>query len=181
MSCSFCIRDFLHSEIAVVHGIPNVPDDSDLAIAAGRRLCEEILEPLQDRFGRIAIRSAYRSARLNAFGLEMTMAGKLYGCGSNANNAAYQIWDLRDGNGHMGAAACIVMSGFWNKHRSAGEWQKLAWWIHDHLPYHSITLFRTLFAFNIGWHEQPVRMISSRVSPVGILTQPGWGNHAAAA
>jgi hypothetical protein len=56
-------RDFLHSEIADLHGIPNIPDDPNLAIAAGRRLCEELLEPLQATFGRLAIRSAYRALR----------------------------------------------------------------------------------------------------------------------
>ena len=45
LSSSFFMRDFLHSEIADLHGIPNIPDDPDLAIAAGRRLCEELLEP----------------------------------------------------------------------------------------------------------------------------------------
>jgi Aldo/keto reductase family len=47
LSASFFMRDFLHSELADLRGIPNIPDDRDLAIAAGRRLCEELLEPLQ--------------------------------------------------------------------------------------------------------------------------------------
>ena len=38
LSSSFFLRDFLHSEIADLHGIPNIPDDPNLAIAAGRRL-----------------------------------------------------------------------------------------------------------------------------------------------
>jgi hypothetical protein len=63
LSRSFFMRDFLYSEIANVHRITNLPDDPDLAIAAGRRLCEDLLEPLQATFGRIAIRSAYRSRR----------------------------------------------------------------------------------------------------------------------
>src|ERR1700733_1317467 len=44
LSQSFFMRDFLHSEIANIHGISNVPDDPDLAIAAGQHLCEELLE-----------------------------------------------------------------------------------------------------------------------------------------
>jgi len=52
LSRSFFMRDFLYSEIANLHGIPNLPDDPDLAIAAGRRLCEEPLEPLVSAFGR---------------------------------------------------------------------------------------------------------------------------------
>ena len=68
LSPSFFMRDFLYSEIANMHGITNLPDDPDLAVAAGTRLCEEVLEPLQATFGRIAIRSAYRSPALNAYG-----------------------------------------------------------------------------------------------------------------
>jgi hypothetical protein len=51
LSASFFMRDFLHSEIADFHSIPNIPDDPDLAIAAGRKLCEQVLEPLQATFG----------------------------------------------------------------------------------------------------------------------------------
>jgi hypothetical protein len=63
LSASFFMRDFLYSEIANFYGLPNIPDDPDLAIEAGRRLCSELLEPLQETFGGIAVRSAYRSAR----------------------------------------------------------------------------------------------------------------------
>ena len=41
LSKSFFMRDFLFSDIAAIHGLSNVPDDPDLAIAAGTRLCEE--------------------------------------------------------------------------------------------------------------------------------------------
>jgi hypothetical protein len=36
------MRDFFYSEIANFYGIPKVPDDPDLAIDAGRRLCAEL-------------------------------------------------------------------------------------------------------------------------------------------
>src|SRR6266481_2304507 len=61
LSASFFMRDFLHSEIADFHGIPNIPDAPELAIAAGRELCGQLLEPLQATFGRLAIRPAYRA------------------------------------------------------------------------------------------------------------------------
>ena len=61
LSQHFYMRDFLFSDIAAVHGLLNAPDDPDLAIAAGIQLCEQLLEPLQRVFGRVAIRSAYRS------------------------------------------------------------------------------------------------------------------------
>src|SRR4029450_9854788 len=63
LSPNFFMRDFLYSEIAGFHGVPNLPDDPDLAIAAGRRLCETLLEPLQAAFGRLGIRSGFRSRR----------------------------------------------------------------------------------------------------------------------
>ncbi len=47
LSPNFFFRDFLYSEIADFYGVANIPDDPDAAIAAGRRLCEALLEPLQ--------------------------------------------------------------------------------------------------------------------------------------
>lgn len=67
-SNSFFLRDFLFSEISAIHGIPNIPDNPDLATAAGRRLCAELLEPLNANVGGINIRSGSRSAALNEFG-----------------------------------------------------------------------------------------------------------------
>jgi hypothetical protein len=46
LSKSFFMRDFLYSEISQIEGIPNIPDDPDLAIEVGKRLCEEVLEPI---------------------------------------------------------------------------------------------------------------------------------------
>ncbi len=68
LSKSFFLRDFLLSEISVIHGIPNIPENPQAAIEAGRRLCTELLEPLQATFGRLHLRGAYRSPAVNAFG-----------------------------------------------------------------------------------------------------------------
>jgi hypothetical protein len=75
LSPNFFMRDFLYSEIAGFHGVPNLPDDPDLAIAAGRQLCETLLEPLQATFGRLAIRSGFRSRRVTEFGHRGGAAG----------------------------------------------------------------------------------------------------------
>ena len=77
------MRDFLFSEIAAIEGLSNLPDDPELAIAAGRGLCENLLEPLQATFGRIAIRSAYRSPEVNDFGCRHRLS-----CASNERNRA---------------------------------------------------------------------------------------------
>lgn len=178
LSKSFFMRDFLFSDIAAMHGLNNVPDGPDLAVAAGTRLCEDLLEPLQDRFGRLAIRSAYRSSEVNGLGNDRQRAGKSgYNCASNENSYAGHIWDRRDAHGHMGATACIVIPSFWDRFQDEGDWQRLAWWIHDHLPYSSLYFFPIYWAFNISWHEAPQRRIDSYVAPRGCLTKPGMANH----
>lgn len=173
LSPSFFMRDFLYSEIAALFDVKNIPDDPDLAIAAGTRLCEELLEPLQDAFGRIAVRSAYRSAQVNALG-----NAKGLNCASNARSAAGHIWDQRDAAGHMGATACIVVPSFANRFTQPGDWKRLAWWVHDHLPYATMEFFPIRWAFNLQWHERPARMIFSHVPEArGYLTRPGMENH----
>ncbi len=172
LSKSFYFRDFLYSEIANHFCMQNIPDDPDLAIAAGSKLCEELLEPLQDQFGRLAIRSAYRSAQVNGFG----NANKL-NCGSNESNFAAHIWDRLDTAGDMGATACVVVPWFADQYAQGADWRSLAWWIHDRLPYSSLYFFPKLAAFNIRWHERPARRIDSYVAPRGCLTKPGMPNH----
>lgn len=162
LSKSFFMRDMLHSEIAQVHGLLNAPDDPDLAIEAGQRLCQELLEPLQDEFGRIAIRSAYRSSEVNALGNT-----KGYSCASNEKNAAKHIWDMRDEDGCMGAMACVVVPSAYDAHQEPGGWQILARWIHENLPYSTLYFFPTYWAVNIGWHERPKRQIDSYAEPKG--------------
>ncbi len=171
LSKSFFMRDMLYSEVAMIHGLNNAPDDPELAIKAGNRLCEELLEPLQDEWGRIAIRSAYRSCEVNGFCNEMQRKKKAgYTCASNESNYAGHIWDRLDAKGHMGAMACVVVPRFWEKHQERGDWRIMARWIHEHLPYSSLYFFPTYWAFNIGWHEQPERSIKSYAEPAGTFT-----------
>jgi hypothetical protein len=61
LSRSFFMRDFLYREIASICGITNRPDDPELAIEAGRELCEHLLEPC--RRPSAAWRSGRRTAR----------------------------------------------------------------------------------------------------------------------
>lgn len=172
LSNSFFMRDFLYSEIAAINGFQNLPDDPGLAIAAGKRLCEDLLEPLQRQFGRISVRSAYRSPEVNRFG----NANKL-NCATNERNFAGHIWDRRDDNGHMGATACVIVNRFIPYYERTGDWEALAWWIHDHLPYSDMEFFPKFAAFNLQWHEAPTRSIYSFIPPRrGRLTKPGMAN-----
>ena len=173
LSESFFLREFLHSEIAQHYRLANVPDDPELAIAAGKRLCEELLEPLQAELGRIAVRSAFRSCEVNALGNRHG-----HNCASNQKNFAAHIWDRRDAHGNMGSMACIVIPRFADHLEAGGDWRELAWWIHDHLPYSFLGFHPVRGAFNIGWREVPQRRIDSFIAPRGTLTKPGMANHA---
>lgn len=174
LSPSFFMRDFLYSEIANFYGVQNIPEDPDLAIEVGKKLCQELLEPLQAVFGRIAIRSAYRSQAVNQLGNK-----KKHNCGSNESNFAAHIWDKRDSQGHKGAMACIVIPWFTDRYEAGTDWRSLAYWIHDHLPYSQLQFFPKLCAFNISWHEKPSRSIYSYIEPKGLLfrEQPAVGQH----
>lgn len=165
LSRSFYMRDFLYSEIGNFHQVQNVPDTPDLAIERGRVFCETILEPMQDSFGRLAVRSGYRSATLNGYG----NANKL-NCASNDNPLECHIWDLPD---HPVAGASIVVPWFADRYKAGRDWRDLAWWIHDHLPYSDLWFFPKLCAFNIAWRPQPARTISSYIAPKGKLLAAG--------
>lgn len=172
LSKNFFMRDFLYSEIAAWHGIRNIPENPERAIHTGRMLCENLLEPLQSTFGRIHIRSGYRSPQVNEYGNHHNL-----NCASNEKNFGRHIWDYPDAQGRCGAMACIVVPWLVDYMEKGGSWTALAWWIHDHLPYSSLHFFSKLGAFNIGWHEQPERRIDSFAAPKGCLTQRGMSNH----
>lgn len=168
LSKSFYMRDFLYSEIGSFHRIPNIPGDPDLAILAGKHLCQELLEPLQDTFGRVAVRSGFRSVELNEYG----NLHKL-NCARNDANYGRHIWDRHDSEGKMGAGVSIVIPWFADRYEAGRDWRDLAWWIHDHLPYSEMWFFPKLAAFNLSWREVPRRTISSYIAPKGKLLTAG--------
>nr|VVV04009.1 hypothetical protein AW0309160_01392 [Aliivibrio wodanis] len=162
LSTNFFFRDFLYSEISQIERIANIPDHPDIAIAVGKQLCEQVLEPIQQQFGRISIRSAYRSLAVNGKGAENK---NQYNCAKNESNYAGHIWDYKDSNGFMGGTACIVVNSILPYYEKTGDWQALAWWIHDNVPgYSSMCFFPKLAAFNISWHENPSKTIRSYIS-----------------
>ena len=176
LSEHFFMRDFLYSEVSAAHGIPNVPDDAELAVRAGRGLCKYLLEPLRSIFGHVEIRSAFRSAVVNGYCNEHKM-----GCSSNKANFAHHIWDHCDDKGRIGATACIVIPWFIGSglYKEKQDWRPLAWFIHDKLPYSRMVFFSKNAAFNLTWHDKlPERYIRSRFGPAPqVLTKPGMDNH----
>lgn len=166
LSKNFFMRDFLYSEIANFYGIQNLPNDPGLAIRVGTHLCEELLEPLNATFGRIAIRSAYRSSAVNQIGKQNG-----HNCASNEANFARHIWDMPDANGDVGAMACVVVPWFMDRYAAGTDWRAMAYWIHDHLPYSELEFFHGegMCSFNLGWHEKPKKNITSWMSPRVLL------------
>jgi len=173
LSDSFFMRDFLFSEISQIEGVSNIPDNPDLAIEVGKMLCSEVLEPIQEKLGRISIRSAFRSAAVNQIGNE-----KKYNCASNEANYAGHIWDHLDSDGCKGATACIVVNSFIPYYEETGNWQALAWWIHDNIPsYADLEFYPKYAAFNISWYEgEASKSIRSYIAPKGCLTKLGMKN-----
>lgn len=165
LSKTFFMRDFLFSETAAILGINNIPNNKELAIKAGEGLCQNVLEPIQDAWGRIHVRSAFRSAEVNQAGNELGA-----NCATNEKNFAGHIWDREDQDGY-GATACIVIPAYVDYYEKTGDWQSLAWWIHHHIPaYQKMTFFKNLCAFNIRWHSNPNKVKEIKTSTKDVNT-----------
>ncbi len=167
LSKHFYFRDFLYSEIGSFHRIPNLPEDPDLALETGRALCATLLDPLQETFGRIAIRSGYRAAALNRFGNENGL-----NCAANDNPMECHIWDRGRGNARV-AGASVVIPWFADRFAQGRDWRDLAWWLHDHLAPSELCFFPKLCAFNIVWRPTPLRRIDSYIAPRSSLLRTG--------
>ena len=165
LSRHFWMREFLCSEIGNLHEVSNIPDNPDLALERGRAFCRTLLDPLEETFGRVFVRSGYRSANLNAFGNERGL-----NCARNDHPLECHIWDLPD---RPVAGASIVIPWFADRYAHGRDWRDLAWWMHDHLDYSEIWFFPKLCAFNIAWRPEPLRRIDSYIAPRGCLLRPG--------
>ena len=167
LSKHFFMRDFMYSEINGFHGMPNVPVNPDLVLAHGQLFTKTLMDPLQETFGRIAVRSGYRSPTLNAYG-----NGNKLNCARNDHPLECHIWDYYTGERAI-AGATIVIPWFADQYDQGRDWQDLAWWIHDHLPYSDMWFFPKMAALNLVWCAQPSRTISSFIAPRGTLLRAG--------
>jgi len=167
LSKYFYLRDFLHSEIANLYGLPNIPQNPDLAIEIGRALCAELLDPLHETFGQVTIRSGYRAPALNTFGNENRL-----NCARNDHPEECHIWDRGTGEARF-AGASIVIPWFADQYAEGRDWRDLAWWMHDHIPYSELWFFPKLCAFNLTWRPAPWRKIASYIAPKGTLLARG--------
>ncbi|MCF6232977.1 MAG: hypothetical protein L3J36_07760 [Rhodobacteraceae bacterium] len=167
LSKHFFMRDFLYSEIGNLHAMQNIPDHPDLAIETGRAFCQTLLDPLEETFGRLAVRSGYRSRALNQYGNENRL-----NCARNDNPVECHIWDWGQGEARV-AGASVVIPWFADRFEAGRDWRDLAWWMHDHLDYSEIWFFPKLCAFNLVWRPVPRRRIDSYIAPRGNLLASG--------
>ena len=158
LSRHFHFREFLYSEIAVEYSIRNVPDSVDRAVQSGRQLCEKLLDPLHDVFGRIHIRSGYRSRAVNQKG-----SVNKHSCA--ADNDGAHTWDYESTSGHgFGAMACISIPSISEKILAGKvDVSALAWWVVDHLPEWSVLEFFSTprdipFADEVAFRSGPVSL-----------------------
>jgi hypothetical protein len=148
LSQNFYMREFLYSEIANFYQISNLPHDPPAIIAAGEKLAQELLEPLQQKYGRLHIRSGYRSPALN---LEGNRRG--LGCKSNDKNWGRKIWGY-DREGYLGAMACVVIPSFQSEYERTGDMSPVANWINANLNPSELIFFKKQGAVNLGWREK---------------------------
>lgn len=167
LSQYFFMRDFMYSEINGFHGIPNVPPDPELTLENGRAFCSLLMDPLEETFGRVAVRSGYRSPDLNRYGNENRL-----NCARNDHPLECHIWDRGAGDNAI-AGASIVIPWFADQYDLGRDWRDLAWWLHDHLPYSEMWFFPKLAALNLVWRPTPLRTISSYIKPRGTLLRTG--------
>ncbi|MGH1576314.1 hypothetical protein [Planktotalea sp.] len=163
LSKYFYMREFLYSEIGNFHQIPNIPENPDLAIERGTAFCTNLLDPLEETFGRVAVRSGYRAPDLNAFGNENGL-----NCARNSYPLECHIWDLPDVEV---AGASIVIPWFADQYENGRDWRDLAYWIYDFLPFAEAWFFPKLCAFNLSWRSDGPRRIDSYIAPKGTLVK----------
>lgn len=163
LSKYFYMREFLYSEIANFHQIQNIPDHPDLALQRGRNFCQALLDPLEETFGRVAVRSGFRSAQVNRFGNENKL-----NCARNDYPLECHIWDLQDVEV---AGASIVIPWFAEHYEQGRDWRDMAYWLYDHLDFAEVWFFPKLAAFNLSWRPQAPRRIDSYIAPKGTLVK----------
>lgn len=64
LSTNFSLKELTKSETATRLGLNNTPDDT--ALTNLKVLCEKVLQPVRDHYGKVTVNSAYRSLESNA-------------------------------------------------------------------------------------------------------------------
>lgn len=87
LSKNFILRDFMFCAASAAQGLSNFPENPDAVIAAGRALCDRLLEPVLAQFGRFAITYGYQSRE--SMDSDLAKDGKLV----HPNSSSPHHWD----------------------------------------------------------------------------------------
>ncbi len=87
LSTNFILRDFLYSTSSAALNLSNAPGDQGMVIRAGMALCEQVLEPLLEKFGTFAITFGYQCRE--GIEAEMSAASRAY----NRHSSNPHQWD----------------------------------------------------------------------------------------
>jgi hypothetical protein len=123
LSANFSLHELTKSETALRHDLDNTPSETEIENL--RLLCEKVLQPVRDHFGKgVKVNSAFRSLAVNA--------------------AAGGVQGAKPSDHTRGMAADIEIPGVANA--------DLAQWIMDNLEYTQLILeFYTQGVPDSGW------------------------------
>lgn len=115
LSSNYILRDFTYSTEAGLMGLANQPEDLEMVIRAGQAICEKVLEPITDQFGRPAITYGYACREAIEAGYEV----------KNPKSSAPHQWDRKSFGDEVYARVDIlpfcVEDGLISKH-DFGHW-----------------------------------------------------------
>lgn len=88
LSKDFTLREFLRSEYAARHGLTIIPSREEVVNLT--RLCQDVLQPVRNLYGRMRITSGLRPAWLNqAIGGSKT-SSHMYGCAADVEFVTHE-------------------------------------------------------------------------------------------
>ncbi len=128
---NYLLSDFLFSNAAIKHGIPNMPEEFDGDEVAGiQGLCQAILDPVARQFGKPSITNAFQSVEL--------WEAKYGEKGSTNDLHSYRL-----NRGGIGGAADILCHGY--------EPESVARWIRDHCEFDRLIVYPDRPILCVAW------------------------------
>jgi hypothetical protein len=140
------LSDFLYSEAAAKKGIANVPPTFDgMEVESIKKLCENILDPVVDRFGAISITYGYVSPALH----KATFPGSkpsIHNCSPS-------------GGAYLGAACDF------QHHNTEVSHRDILFWIADNCTYDRLILYPGSTIICVAWSDKPRSHCRQQVFP----------------
>jgi hypothetical protein len=131
----FVVSDFLYSEDAMLHGIPNVPSSLDGDEVEGMcGLCKHILDPIVDQFGSVSITFGYCSVQLWKFWYK--------------DGSTNDLHTFRSQRGVLGGAVDITI------HRHPDP-RPVMNWVRDNCIYDRVIVYPGSRILCVAWTSKP--------------------------